>query len=228
MVNNTLEKNLIKKEKISFANGLNFYKLFWIFFIGCFAGVVIEMIWCLLKNGVIQSRTALVLEPLNPVYGIGAVLISICFIRFKNKNNILIFLGSMIVGGIFESVCSLFQELAFGTVSWNYGPESLGIFGRTSLIYCIFWGILGVVWVRIIYPLLSKIIEKIPNNVGKVLTYILLIIVLFDIMVSTFAVYRQSQRRISVPANSKIDTFFDTHYNDNILKEIYPNMIIVK
>ena len=38
---NEINKN-IKQEK-SFASGLNFYKLFWIFYIGCFAGVVIEL-----------------------------------------------------------------------------------------------------------------------------------------------------------------------------------------
>lgn len=216
-----------KIKEISFANGLNFFKIFWIFFIGCFFGVVVETIWCIIKNGVIESRTALVLEPLNPVYGIGAVLISICFIRFKDKNILITFLGSMIVGGVFEYLCSLFQEIVFGTVSWNYGPETLGIFGRTSLIYCVFWGILGIVWVKVIYPFLSDIIEKIPNKYGKLLTYILIFIVSFDMIFSTLAVYRQSLRRNNVESTNVIWEFFDKHYPDEVLRKIYPNMVIV-
>lgn len=216
-----------KNNEISFANGLNFFKIFWIFFIGCFAGVVIETIWCILKNGVIESRTALILEPLNPVYGIGAVLISICFIRLKDKHELIIFIGSMIVGGSFEYICSLVQEIAFGTVSWNYGPETLGIFGRTSLVYCIFWGILGITWVKIIYPFLSNTIEKIPNKYGKILTFVLIFIVSFDIVFSSLAVYRQSLRRKGTEASNYVWEFFDKHYPDEVLKKIYPNMVIV-
>ena len=64
-----LEKECkINKEK-SFANGFNFYKLFWIFYIGCLAGVIVETIWCIVTNGYFEYRTALILEPLNPVYG---------------------------------------------------------------------------------------------------------------------------------------------------------------
>ena len=39
-----------------FAQGLNFYKMFLVCFIGSFAGVVIEMLWCLISNGYIESR----------------------------------------------------------------------------------------------------------------------------------------------------------------------------
>ena len=75
----------------------------------------------------------------------------------KLDKNIFIYIGSFLVGGVFEWFCSFFQELIFGTVSWSYGKDSLGIFERTSLIYCFFWGFLGVLWVRVIYPYLSLI-----------------------------------------------------------------------
>lgn len=228
VIANPVEKTIIPvpKEK-SFANGLNFYKLFWIFYIGCFAGVLVETIWCLATNGYYQSRTALILAPLNPVYGFGALLITLCFVRLTDKKNIWIFIGCMIVGGAFEYLCSYFQERMFGTVSWYYGKDSLGIFERTSLIYCLFWGILGIVWVRVIYPFLSKSIEKIPNKVGKNLTYFLLVFFCIDVIYSCGAVYRQSERRKNIPATNFIESFYDTHYTDEVLKKIYPNMSVV-
>ena len=88
----------------SFASGLNLYKLFWIFYIGCFAGVIVETLWCLITNGYVESRTALILEPLNPVYGLGAVLISLCFVRMTGWKNIFIYIGSFFVGGAFAHV----------------------------------------------------------------------------------------------------------------------------
>lgn len=215
------------KEK-SFASGYNFFKLFWIFYIGCFAGVVIETIWCIFKNGVIESRTALIFSPLNPVYGFGALLMTICFVRFSHKKDSSIFLGCMLIGGAFEYLCSFLQEQAFGTVSWSYSADTLGIFERTSLVYCIFWGGLGLLWIRVICPKLSNLIEKIPNKIGIGLTYLLLIFLIFDMVFSSYAVYRQSQRRQGIPASNEIHRFFDEKYNDEVLKFIYPNMVPVK
>lgn len=225
-----MDKDITKNqnETKSFASGLNFFKLFWVFYIGCFAGVVIETIWCLVTNGVIQSRTALILSPLNPVYGFGALLMTICFKRFTDKKNGTIFIGCMVIGGVFEYLCSLFQEIAFGTVSWSYSADALGIFERTSLIYSVFWGFLGVFWVRVIYPWLSNMIERIPNKIGVYFTFFLLITIIVDMAFSSLAVYRQSQRRQGIPATNIIYEFYDEKLNDDVLKNIYPNMVPVR
>ena len=224
----------MKKEKInnnekekSFAEGLNLYKLFWIFYIGCLAGVIIEIIWCLVKNGYFEYRTAMILEPLNPVYGFGALLLTLCFSKVKKLSDILIFVYSFIIGGLFEVACSLFQEFTFGTVSWHYTENYLPILGnRTSLIYCLFWGILGLLWVKFIYPFLTKTIEKLPNKLGKILTYILVVFVSFDIIFSSGAVLRQRERRNGIPADSEIDRFYDSHFDDETLKFFYNNIIV--
>ncbi|MBQ8379882.1 MAG: putative ABC transporter permease, partial [Clostridia bacterium] len=217
---------IMKKEK-SFAEGLNLYKLFWIFYIGCLAGVIIEIIWCLVKNGYFEYRTAMILEPLNPVYGFGALLLTLCFSKVKKLSDILIFVYSFIIGGLFEVACSLFQEFTFGTVSWHYTENYLPILGnRTSLIYCLFWGILGLLWVKFIYPFLTKTIEKLPNKFGKILTYILVVFVSFDIIFSSGAVLRQRERRNGIPADSAIDRFYDSHFDDETLKFFYNNIIV--
>ena len=46
-----------------FARGLNGYKLFLILFVGSFAGVVIELLWCFLRHGYFESRSGLVYGP---------------------------------------------------------------------------------------------------------------------------------------------------------------------
>lgn len=214
----TLEK------EISFAHGFNFYKIFWIFYIGCLSGVIVETIWCRVTNGFFESRTALILEPLNPVYGLGAVLISLLFIKFEKKSNLFIFLGCMIAGGTFEWLCSFFQETIFGTVSWKYYEDTFGIFGRTSLVYSIFWGVLGIAWIRLIYPFISSKIESIPNKIGKNLTIILSIIVSIDVIFSSGAVLRWQERRENIPPTDIIKEFYDEHLDDNTMKYIYPHM----
>ena len=214
-----------EKEKQSFAHGLNYFKLFWIFYLGCLFGVIVETVWCIATNGYFEYRTALILEPLNPVYGIGAVLISVLFYKAKGWKNIFIFLLSAIVGGLFEAMCSLFQEFMFGTVSWHYSRQNLGVLGnRTSLVYCIFWGILGIIWVRILFPFLEHAIEKIPNKLGKIISIILSIYVAFDCLFSTGALLRQKERRNSIPPTTFVSVFYDNCFPDKVLKIFYHNM----
>jgi|GEM_PF-4663813 len=61
----------------SFASGLNFYKLFWIFFVGCFLGVVIETLYCLVTRHHFESRQGLIYGPFNLVYGLGALAMTL-------------------------------------------------------------------------------------------------------------------------------------------------------
>lgn len=64
----------IKKQAASFASGLNFYKLVWVFAISCIIGFVLETLFCLVTKGYIESRQGMLYGPFNQVYGFGAVL----------------------------------------------------------------------------------------------------------------------------------------------------------
>lgn len=206
-----------------FAAGLNFYKLFWIFFIGCFVGVVVETLWCLATRHRLESRAGVIYGPFNPVYGFGAVLLTLCLHKLRGKRDLWIFLGSMVLGGAFEYVCSLVQELAFGTVSWEYSHTRFNIGGRTNLLYSFFWGVLGLLWVKDLYPFLSRLIEKIPKKPGKILTWALCVFMVFNMGISALASARQADRRKGIPADSVVTRFLDEHYPDEFMQKIYPN-----
>ena len=131
-----------------FAHGVNFYKLCWVFFICCFLGVVIETIFCFIASGRLSQRTGLVWGPFNLIYGFGAVLLTISLQRLRGKNDRYIFVGGAIIGGAFEYFCSWLQETVTGTVSWDYSGMPFNLNGRINLLYCIFWGVLALVWVK--------------------------------------------------------------------------------
>ena len=206
-----------------FAQGLNFYKLFWIFFIGCFIGVVLETLWCLVTRHHYESRAGVIYGPFNPVYGFGAVLLTLCLHQLRKKRDMWIFFGSLLLGGAFEYICSLFQELAFGTVSWEYSHTKFNLGGRTNLLYSFFWGVLGLLWVKDIYPFLSKTIEKIPIKFGKALTWVLCVFMVFNMGISALASARQADRRKGIPADNVVTQFLDRHYPDEFMQKIYPN-----
>ncbi len=204
-----------------------YYNLFYIFLFSSVIGVIVETIWCILITHTISSRTGLVIGYFNPIYGIGALLMTFIYMKFKDKNIFIIFIICMILGGGFEFLCSLIQEKIFGTVSWYYDADSLGILGkRTSIIYCILWGILGIIWIKKLYKIIEKYIEKIPKKIGKTFAFLFTIFLVFDITLSSLAVYRQKERRHNIPADNKIRIFLDNNYNDEKLSNIYPNMTI--
>ncbi|MEG0826668.1 MAG: hypothetical protein RR404_04295, partial [Bacilli bacterium] len=69
-----------------------------------------------------------------------------------------------------------------------------------TIPYMFFWGIASVLLIKKIYPFFSKLIEKIPYNLGDLITKILIIILSFDMLISWSALIRQDLRRRNVPA----------------------------
>lgn len=157
--------------------------------------------------------------PFNPIYGIGASLFYVFLIRIKKPINV--FWVGTLLGGIFEYLCSYFQELIFGTTSWNYSNQPFNINGRTSLYLMIVWGILGLIFVYILYPPIDKFTDNIPTKTYNILTFFLLIFILWDCFISTIACIRQKERAIDNTPNNKIETYLDKHYPDERLNKIY-------
>lgn len=209
-----------------FAHGLNFYKLFWMFFICCFLGVVIETVFCLVTTGQLMQRTGLVWGPFNLIYGIGAVLLTICLRPLIGKSDRWIFIGGAVLGGAFEYLCSWLQEKILGTVSWDYSEYRFNLNGRINLLYCLFWGVLALVWIKEIYPRLNGWIERHVSRIyGVTLSWILVVFILLNTAVSGMAVFRQAQRYDGIPATSGWQQLMDEKYPDEKLAKIYPSMV---
>lgn len=219
------EQELPKGAEKPFAFGMCYSKLFWIFMVGNVAGCVLETIYALaVPPHQFELRVGLVFGPFIPVYGLGAVVITLILYKMYNQRDFLIFIASMVIGGAFEYACSLFQQAMFGTVSWEYSDSALNIGGRTNLMYSFFWGVLGLIWVKDLYPIMSRYIQHIPKKLGKAFTVIVTVFMAIDILLSAGAVYRRSERIDNVPATNAVQVFFDENFTDEFLDLIYPSM----
>ena len=219
------EGRLKEGEPRPFAYGLCFSKLFWIFMIGNVVGFALETVYALVvPPHHFQLRVSVVCGPFILVYGFGAVAITLFLYHMYNQRDVLIFIASMFIGGAFEYLCSFLQQTLFGTVSWEYSDSVLNVSGRTNLMYSFFWGILGLLWLKDLYPVLSRFIERIPEKLGRALTVGTAIFMAVDILLSAGAVYRQSQRVNGIPAQNGAQLFFDHYFPDEFLDIIYPNM----
>lgn len=213
-----------EKKAEHFAKGIGIYKLMLICFIGSFAGVVIETLWCLVTRGYIESRAGLVYGPFNILYGAGAVVLSLTLYKFRNKGKWISFLGGFIVGSAVEYICSWGQELVLGSRSWDYSHMPFNINGRICLLYSIFWGILGVFWIKVVYPWMAKLILKIPNRVGKTITWTVTVFLIINIAVSMTALFRWSQRQEMIAPSNPFWEFVDERFPDERMEQIYANM----
>lgn len=207
-----------------FAQGKSFYKLFWVFFIGCFVGVIVERLWAFIRFGQIEPRVGLIYGPFNLVYGIGAWALTAALYQFRNRTRLLSFLGGAVIGSAVEYACSFFQEMVFGSVSWDYSNQPFNLNGRICLLYSIYWGVLGVIWIKDLYPRMAKAILKIPNRVGKPLTVALAVFMVFNTVMTGISVLRWAERREGVEPGNRVEVYFDEHYPDERMQKIFSNL----
>ena len=216
--------DLEERRQNHFAQGINIYKILLVCIVGSFAGVVIEMMWAYARYGLIESRRGLVYGPFNLLYGAGAVFLTLALYKYRNKGRIWSFLGGFIVGSALEYACSWGQEALLGSRSWDYSNIPLNLNGRICFTYSVFWGILGIIWIKDLYPRMAKWILKIPNSVGKTLTWVLTVFMIFNVIVSCIAVGRWSDRRQDVPPGNSFWEFVDERFPDERMERIFANM----
>ena len=178
-----------------------------------------------------MSRSSLVYGPFSIVWGFGCVLLTAFLYPYREKNDRYIFLAGTVLGGAYEYICSVLSELVFGTVFWDYSHIPFNLGGRINLLYCFFWGIVAVIWLKGIYPLLSGLIEKIPVRAGTIGCRIMLVFMIFNMALSALALGRYSQRQLAGSAQvqtTALGGFLDEHFPDERMERIYPNAKIVR
>lgn len=218
-----------RKEKAAvFAPGCGFYKIIWLFFLGAFLGDLTETVFCRLTMGVWMSRSSVVWGPFSLVWGIALALATKLLYRYKDKSVGFLFVAGTLLGGGYEYLCSVFTEVVFGQVFWDYSAHPFNLGGRINLLYCFFWGFAAVAWLRLLYPLFSRWIEKIPRRGGPALTWVMILFMSCNVVVSAAALARQGARQMEIPPQNAWEEYLDETYPDERLSIIYPNAVQVE
>lgn len=213
-----------------FARGCGFYKLASLFLIGAFLGDITETIFCVITLGRLMSRSSVVYGPFSIVWGLACSMLTAMLYRHKDKSDGYIFVAGTILGGAYEYICSVFTELVFGTVFWDYSGFSFNLGGRVNLLYCFFWGIAAVLWLKYIFPFLSGLIEKIPYRVGTVVCNIMVVFMVCNVLISSLALARYNERNTQTGETQEVSAFtqtlndfLDERFTDERMERIYPN-----
>ena len=104
----------------------------------------------------------------------------------------------------------------------------LNIGGRTNVLFCFFWGLLAMVWVKILYPPLSRWIEKTPPLAGKIITWIIVFFMVCNGLLTAGAMVRYNTRAVRPEPSGMVEEFLDAQYDDAFMERRWPNMIVTE
>lgn len=216
------EKTLEEEEQ-GFAKGCGFYKLFWLFSIGAFLGDLVETVFCRYSMDRWMSRSSLVWGPFSIVWGLAIAGVTALLYKDRQRSDGQLFVAGTFLGGAYEYICSVFTQLFFGKVFWDYSKLPFNLGGRINLLFCFFWGIAAVVWIKLLYPKISAIIEKMPQIIGKIVTWILVAFMAVNMLVSAMALIRYDSRGNGRAARYKWEKVMDENFDDARMEKTYPS-----
>jgi len=205
---------------------LNFFNLFWIFFVASVLGLVIEVIWHAVVFGGYQDRAGLLWGPFSPIYGFGAVLMTIALNRFWDRSKLMIFVVAGAIGAAFEFCVSFFMEYSFGIVAWDYSGTFLNIGGRTNFAFFCAWGFLGLVWIRLILPDVLRIIDVMPLKWRSSLTAVAAAFLIFDGAMTLVTLDCWYQREAGLPVETSIQQLCAEQFDNDFMANRFQSMSI--
>ena len=207
---------------------LSFAKLFWIFVVGSILGLLIEDVFHVLVYHEWESRAGLVWGPFSPLYGVGAVVLTVFLNRFYYTHTLIIFLIAMLLGSVMEYATSWLMEVLWGAIAWDYTGTFGSINGRTNFAFGVMWGLLGLVWVRTILPFIKRVFSHVDarSMLARLVTAALSLFMALNIAVTLLALDREGQRAAGVPATTWEQRFFDEHFPDSYLQSRMQNMSV--
>ncbi len=205
---------------------LDFFNLFWIFIVCCVLGLVIEVIYHAIVFGGYEDRAGVLYGPFSPIYGFGAVLMTIALNRFHDKPLPIIFLVSAVIGGAFEYLVSWFLQFAFGIVAWDYTGSFLSIDGRTNFMFMCMWGVLGCFWVKLLLPRMLKLVNIIPWNWRYGVTTVCAALMIVNGALTLFAFDSWYQREAGIEPTNAIEQFCARHYDNEFMENRFQSMSI--
>lgn len=214
---------------------LNYFNLFWVFFVCSVLGLILEEVWhmVVVDPGVYQDRAGMLFGPFSPIYGFGAVLMTMALNRFYKKNPLIIFLVSALIGGAFEVFVGWFMQTSLGVVSWSYShirlfgmPDPIAVLtgGRTCTPFACMWGLGGLIWIKVLLPRLLKLINMIPWKRRYSATVILTAVMLIDGVMTLQSLDYWYQRVNGTVRNIPVAQFYDKHFDNEYMENRFQSM----
>lgn len=156
----------------------NIATYFLLFLIYSIAGWIMEVSCKSIEAKKFINR-GFMIGPYCPIYGWGAIAITILLHRYTDDWIVLFFM-SMITCGILEYVTSYVMEKLFHARWWDYSRRKYNINGRICLETLIPFGILGLAIMYVTNPFILNNLAKFPEGTLNIIAIILFAIFSID------------------------------------------------
>lgn len=189
-----------------------------LFIIYSLVGWVYESLFCTISGGKWENRGFLY-GPVCPIYGTGAVAISLVMMLAESSGVVLepwkIFMISVIGSVILEFTTSWVLEELFHAVWWDYSNLPFNLQGRISLFTSLGFGVLGLAVVYKIAPFTSSVMDKISPIVTELLAFVFVFIFAVDLTLTVSALldFDQAVMHAEETFNQNMDTIVDGAVN---------------
>ena len=195
---------------------LEVIELYFLLFISyAFLGWCMEVICKLIQYKRFINRGFLI-GPYCPIYGWGALLITILLQKYNN-DPLTLFILAMVICSILEYVTSYFMEKIFKARWWDYSKRKFNLNGRVCLGPLIPFGIFGVILTYVTNPILVNALNSVSPKTLNIIAIILLAIFCIDNIISTIIIIGFRKTAVIIEREQKQD---DTEQITKKVKEI--------
>lgn len=199
---------------------LNLHQYVWYFFIYSILGMFLEILFCLITSSHIESRKGFIIGPFCPIYGIGAILLTVSLEPYK-KNRFTVFILGLIIGSIFEYLSSYVMQTLYGVKFWDYSRQLFNLNGRTSLMYSVCWGVLSIILVYFLNPHINGFIKLFEY---KSLDIIIITYMCINATLTYGAIKSYVKRTEQILFNNTKIVKNENILTDKVMGVIFPNM----
>ncbi|MGN0629101.1 MAG: hypothetical protein ACI4IW_05690 [Oscillospiraceae bacterium] len=165
---------------------MSFYEILWYFFIYAFLGWCTEVAFFAVKTGKFVNRGFLN-GPVCPIYGFGLVIV-ILLLTPLSKSLLLLFAGSMVLTSTLEFMTGWALEKIFHTRWWDYSNQRFNLKGYICLEFSLIWGFAATFVMKIVQPIISTVVGKIPTPVGVAFLCAFSLIIVFDLVATVLSI----------------------------------------
>lgn len=127
-----------------------------------------------------KGESGILFFPWTPIYGIGVVIVVLCYQKIKQIKNkffqyLCVFLVGFLLLSLLEFIGGILIEKLFHIVFWSYDHFKFHFGHYIALEISLIWGICSIIIVLTL-PFVDKIVKKIPRSI----TWLFIILIILD------------------------------------------------